>query len=267
MLNMKGKLVSLERPVVMGILNVTPDSFFPDSRQQNKAEIRRRIETIISEGAGVIDVGGYSSRPGAVEVTSDDEWRRLEPALHILRNDYPAMPSSIDTFRADLARRAITDYGVSMINDISGGAMDGNMFETVAELNVPYVLTLHQEMDDDRLLDNVMYWFAQKLRFLRQMGVNDVILDPGFGFGKTLAQNYALLRNLNQFSLLFDCPLLVGVSRKSMIYNLLDCTVNDSLNGTTVLNTYSLLHGADILRVHDVKEAVETVRLVEKLKN
>ena len=274
MLNFKGKLFSLERPVVMGILNVTPDSFFDGSRQQNESGISWRIETIVSEGAAIIDIGGYSSRPGAVEITPEEEWRRLEPALNILMRDYPAIPVSIDTFRADLARRAVTDCGVSMINDISGGAMDGKMFETVAELNVPYVLmhmrgtprSMHQYTDYERLPEDVMLFLAEKLQLLRRLGVNDVILDPGFGFSKTLEQNYTLMRNLNQFSLLFDCPLLVGVSRKGMIYNLLDCTVADSLNGTTVLNTCALLNGADILRVHDVKEAVEVVRLVEKLK-
>ena len=274
LLNMKGKLFSLERPVVMGILNVTPDSFFDGSRQQNESEIRKRIETMISEGAGIIDVGGYSSRPGAVEITAEEEWSRLEPALNILMKDYTAMPASIDTFRADLAKRAVIDCGVSMINDISGGAMDGKMFETVAELNVPYVLmhmqgtpqTMHQCTDYERFPEDVMLYFAEKLQDLRRLGVNDVILDPGFGFSKTLEQNYELMRNLNQFSLFFDCPLMVGVSRKSMIYNLLNCIAKDSLNGTAVLNTYALLNGADILRVHDVKEAVEVVRLVEKLK-
>ena len=263
LLNFNGKLFSLERPVVMGILNVTPDSFVAGSRQQNESEVIRRIETIMTEGGELIDIGGCSTQPGAVEVTPDEEWRRLEPALNILMKEYPKIPVSIDTFRAELAKRAVTAYGVAMVNDISGGAMDANMFETVAEMQVPYVLT-HFKYD---LQEEVMICLAEKLQKLYSLGINDVILDPGFGFGKTPAQNYNLMRNMGQFSLLFDCPLMVGISRKSMIYNLLDCTIEESLNGTTVLNTYSLLNGADILRVHDVKAAVEVVRLVEKIKN
>ena len=263
LINIKEKLFSFERPVVMGIMNVTPDSFYVGSRQQNESDISRRIETIIAEGGVMIDVGGYSTRPGAAAVSMEEEWRRLEPALNILMKNYADIPVSIDTFRAVPAKRAVEDYGVSLINDISGGSMDEKMFDTVAEINVPYILT---HFHDRHMMEDVILYFAEKLQKLRHLGVNDVILDPGFGFGKTCIQNYELMRNLNRFSLLFDCPLLVGVSRKSMIYELLDCTVAESLNGTTVLNTYSLLNGADILRVHDVKEAVEIVKLVEKLK-
>ena len=277
LLNIKGRLFSLERPVVMGILNVTPDSFVADSRQQAESEVCGRIETIMKEGGSMIDIGGYSSRPGASDITPEEEWRRLEPALSILMKNYPAIPVSIDTFRADLAKRAVTDYGVSMINDISGGAMDKKMFETVAEIQVPYVLTHFRSdkappdreggyKDENRFPEDVMLYFANKLQLLHRLGVNDVILDPGFGFGKTLEQNYELMRNMGQLSLLFDCPLLIGISRKSMIYSLLDCTIEESLNGTTVLNTCSLLNGANILRVHDVKAAVEAVKLVEKIK-
>jgi len=273
-LNIKGKLFSLERPVVMGILNVTPDSFYPKSRQQSDDAVVERIETIISEGGALIDVGGYSTRPDATEVTPEEEWRRLEPALILLQKKYAEMPASIDTFRADLAERAVKEYGVAMINDVSGGAKDDNMFETVAAFNVPYILThyrytsdtMRQYTDNELSLEDVMLYFAEKLQTLRSLGVNDVILDPGFGFNKTLEQNYALMRSLQNFNILFDCPLMVGVSRKSMIYNVLNCSAEDSLNGTTVLNTYSLLSGADILRVHDVKAAVEVVKLVDQLK-
>ena len=275
LLNIKGKLLSLEKPVAMGIMNVTPDSFFADSRIQNEAAIVARIETILSEGGVLIDVGGYSSRPDAAEVSPEEEWSRLKPALKILKVHYAGIPASVDTFRADIAKRAVEDYGVSIINDISGGIMDENMFPTVAQLNVPYLLThfrgtpqtMLQHTDYNLLLEDVMIYFAEKLRTLRLLGVNDVILDPGFGFSKTLDQNYGLLRYLKEFSHLFDCPLSVGISRKSMIYNLLDITAEESLNGTTVLNAYSLLNGADILRVHDVKAAVEAIKLVDKLIN
>jgi dihydropteroate synthase len=273
-LNIKGKLMSLEKPIVMGILNVTPDSFFAESRQQNETAVIERIETIIAEGGAIVDVGGYSTRPDAAEVNPDEEWRRIEPVLNILKADYSEIPVPVDTFRADIAKRAVKEYGVSMINDISGGAMDEKMFGTVAELNVPYVLmhirgtpqTMQQHTDYNLFQEDVMLYFAEKLRTLRLLGVNDVILDPGFGFSKTLEQNYELMRYLPDFARLFDCPLMVGVSRKRMIYNLLGCTADESLNGTTVLNTYSLLHGADILRVHDVRAAVEAVKLVDKLK-
>ena len=269
LLNIKGKIFSLERPVVMGILNVTPDSFVVGSRRQNESEIHKRIETVIEEGAAMIDVGGYSTRPGASEITPEEEWRRLEPALNILMKNYTAIPSSIDTFRADLAKRAVEEYSVSFINDISGGVFDEKMYETVAEIQVPYIQTHFSEtshtMQQFRFPEYVISYFAEKLQILRCMGVNDVIIDPGFGFNKTLIQNYELMQNFDNFSLLLDCPLMVGISRKSMIYKALDCTVEESLNGTTVLNAYSLLHGADILRVHDVKEAVEIVKLIERI--
>jgi len=280
-LNIKGKLLSLEKPVVMGILNVTPDSFFTGSRMQHEAAVTGRIEAIISEGGAIVDIGGYSSRPGADDVTPEEEWSRLEPAFKIMARNFPKTPTSVDTFRAEIAKRAVTEYGAAIINDISGG-MDESMFARVAELNVPYVLThfhgtpfhlshpiaFHPEDEKKQLLqEEVVMYFAEKLQILRRLGVNDVILDPGFGFGKTLEQNYELIRCLKNFSIFFDCPLLVGISRKSMIYNLLDSTADDSLNGTTVLNVYSLLNGADILRVHDVKAAVEAVKLIDKIKN
>ena len=274
MLNIRGKLMFLDIPVVLGILNVTPDSFFANSRKQNETAITKRIEEIISEGGAFVDVGGYSTRPGAAEVTVEEEWGRVEPALKILRDDFSQMPVSIDTFRADIARRAVEEYGVAMINDISGGVVDEKMFETVAGLNVPYVLmhikgtprTMQQNAEYKNVIEDVMIYFAEKARTLRLLGVNDIIIDPGFGFSKTTEQNYELIRHLKEFSMMLECPLMVGISRKSMIYNLLDNTAEDSLNGTTVLNTFALLNGADILRVHDVKAAVEAVKIVCKLK-
>ena len=273
MLNIKGNLVSLDTPVVMGILNVTPDSFYAASRQRGETDIERRIETILSEGGAWIDVGGYSSRPDAEDVSPEEEKRRLEPALRLLRDRYPEVPVSLDTFRAEVARWGVEEYGVALINDISGGELDEAMFRTVAGLRVPYLLmhmrgtprTMQRHTDYADLMEEVMLYFARKVRELRLLGVNDIILDPGFGFSKTLVQNYRLMRHLEEFAV-FELPLLVGVSRKSMIYRLLDATPEESLNGTTVLNTFALLHGADILRVHDVRQAVEAVRIVRQLK-
>ena len=273
MLNIKGNLVSLDTPVVMGILNVTPDSFYAASRQRGETDIERRIETILSEGGAWIDVGGYSSRPDAEDVSPEEEMRRLEPALRLLRDRYPEVPVSLDTFRAEVARWGVEEYGAALINDISGGELDEAMFRTVAGLRVPYLLmhmrgtprTMQRHTDYADLMEEVMLYFARKVRELRLLGVNDIILDPGFGFSKTLEQNYRLMRHLEEFAV-FELPLLVGVSRKSMIYRLLDATPEESLNGTTVLNTFALLHGADILRVHDVRQAVEAVRIVRQLK-
>ncbi|MGP1421927.1 MAG: dihydropteroate synthase [Tannerella sp.] len=272
-INLNGRLLSLKSPVVMGILNVTPDSFYAGSRQADEAAVAQRIETILSEGGTIVDIGGYSSRPDAAEVTEEDEWQRIEPALKRMQKDYPDVPVSVDTFRAAIARRAVEEYGAAMINDISGGMLDPQMFGTVASLQVPYILmhmrgtpqTMQQQTDYDDLMEEIMLYFAQKVRMLRQLGVNDVILDPGFGFAKTLEQNYELMRSLAEFSLHFDTPLLVGISRKSMIYKLLNTTPENSLNGTTVLNTYALLNGADILRVHDVKAAAEAIEIVKQL--
>lgn len=273
MLNIKGNLVSLDTPAVMGILNVTPDSFYAASRQRGETDIERRIETILSEGGAWIDVGGYSSRPDAEDVSPEEEKRRLEPALRLLRDRYPEVPVSLDTFRAEVARWGVEEYGVALINDISGGELDEAMFRTVAGLRVPYLLmhmrgtprTMQRHTDYADLMEEVMLYFARKVRELRLLGVNDIILDPGFGFSKTLEQNYRLMSHLEEFAV-FELPLLVGVSRKSMIYRLLDATPEESLNGTTVLNTFALLHGADILRVHDVRQAVEAVRIVRQLK-
>ena len=272
-INLKGTLRSLDEPIVMGILNATPDSFYAGSRQQSEADVVQRIETIISEGGALIDVGGYSSRPDAADVSEADEWARLEPVLSRLQRDYPQVPVSVDTFRATIARRAVEEYGVAMINDISGGSLDEGMYATIATLGVPYVLmhmrgtprTMQQQTDYDDVVEAVMMYFASELRTLRRLGVIDVILDPGFGFAKTLDQNYTLMRALSEFEARFEEPLLVGISRKSMIYRLLDTTPDDSLNGTTVLHTYALMHGANILRVHDVRAAAEAVRITRRL--
>lgn len=272
-INIKGELFSLDRPVVMGILNVTPDSFFAGSRKRTEAEIAVRIEEILAQGGDWIDIGGYSSRPDATPVTANEEMRRLELGLEILSRDYPSVPVSVDTFRADVARCCVEKYGVAMINDISAGELDPEMFRTVADLKVPYIMmhmrgtpqTMASLTDYTNLMDEIMLYFAEKVRQLRLMGVSDLILDPGFGFSKTLEQNYELMAHLREFGI-FDLPILVGISRKRMIYQLLGGTPEESLNGTTVLHTYALLNGADILRVHDVKEAVEAVRIVQKIK-
>ena len=272
-LNIRGTLTSLETPLVMGILNITPDSFYADSRKQTEAAIEERIQTILSEGGQIIDIGGYSSRPDAVEVTPEEEMSRLAFALKILNAHYPDTPLSVDTFRADVARRCVEEYGVAIVNDISGGELDREMFDTVARLHVPYIMmhmrgtpqTMQQHTDYADMMEDIMLYFAGKVRRLRLLGVNDIILDPGFGFSKTVDQNYTLMGHLCEFKE-FGLPLLVGVSRKSMIYKFLGGTPADSLNGTTVLNTFALMNGADILRVHDVRAAVEAVKIVNQLK-
>ncbi len=272
-LNIRGTLTSLETPLVMGILNITPDSFYADSRKQTEAAIEERIQTILSEGGQIIDIGGYSSRPDAVEVSPEEEMSRLAFALKILNAHYPDTPLSVDTFRADVARRCVEEYGVAIVNDISGGELDHEMFDTVARLHVPYIMmhmrgtpqTKQQHTDYTDMMEEIMLYFAGKVRRLRLLGVNDIILDPGFGFSKTVDQNYALMSHLREFGE-FGLPLLVGVSRKSMIYKFLGGTPADSLNGTTVLNTFALMNGADILRVHDVRAAVEAVKIVNQLK-
>jgi dihydropteroate synthase len=270
-IHIKGTLVSLQTPLVMGILNVTPDSFHVASRKQTEAEIHHRIAAILEEGGRIIDLGGYSSRPGAAEVTEEEELRRLATAFQIINTHYPDTIVSVDTFRAAIARRSVEEYGAAIINDISGGELDAAMFSTVAALKVPYILmhmrgnpqTMQQLTTYDHLIVDIRKYFADKVYELELLGVNDIILDPGFGFSKTLEQNYELLRHLDDFAL-FELPLLVGVSRKAMIYKPLGITSEESLNGTTVLHTLAVSQGADILRVHDVKAAVEVVRLMEQ---
>ena len=273
-INVNGSLLDLSQPRVMGILNVTPDSFYAGSRTQTEAEIVRRVRQIVSEGAAIIDIGAYSSRPNADNVSSREEMERLRMGLKILFEIQPDAVVSVDTFRADVARMCVEEYGVAIINDIAAGEMDANMFHTVAALNVPYIMmhmqgtpqSMQQHPHYDNLLKEVFLYFTRKVQQLRDLGVKDIILDPGFGFGKTMEHNYELLSHLEEFRI-FELPLLVGVSRKSMIYRLLDITPQEALNGTTVLDTICLLKGADILRVHDVKEAVETVRIVQAMRN
>ena len=272
-INVNGFLLDLSSPCVMGILNVTPDSFYAGSRMQTEIDITHRIEQIVGEGAGIIDVGAYSSRPNAENVSPAEEMERLRMGLGILRKVRPDAVVSVDTFRADVARMCVEEYGVAIINDIAAGEMDGDMFRTVADLNVPYIMmhmqgtpqNMQQNPHYDNLLKEVFMYFARKVQQLRDLGVKDIILDPGFGFGKTVEHNYELLAHLEEFRI-FELPLLAGVSRKSMLYRLLGTTPQEALNGTTVLDTICLLKGADILRVHDVREAVETVKIVEAMK-
>ena len=266
-INVGGRLVSLDEPQVMGILNVTPDSFFATSRCRSEEEIRQRVCQIRQEGATMVDIGAYSSRPGAEDVSKDEELRRLLPAIDIVREEWPEAIISVDTFRAEVARRAV-EAGADIVNDISGGEMDSEMFSAVADMHVPYILMhmqgtprdMQKAPHYDNLMCEVFRSLGERVELLHEMGVADVILDPGFGFGKTMEQNYEMMARLGEFRLL-ECPILVGVSRKSMVYRLLDTTPEDSLNGTTVLNTIALMNGASILRVHDVKEAVEAVKI------
>lgn len=273
-LNIGGSLLEISRPQVMGILNATPDSFFEGSRCNTNDLIRQQVEQLLSEGADMIDVGGYSSRPMADDISPDEEYARLANALEILRGIAPEAVVSVDTFRAGVARRCVENFGVQIVNDISAGELDRDMLATVAELKVPYIMmhmrgnphTMMQLTDYDNLTADILKYFSEKIKAAELAGITDIIVDPGFGFSKTLEQNYRLMAELNVFHTL-EMPLLVGISRKSMIYKLLNTTPAESLNGTTALNTMALLQGASILRVHDVKEAVETVKIVNKLQD
>ena len=273
-LNLSGRLVSLEKPLVMGIVNVTPDSFFAGSRIDGAKALRARLDTLVREGAALADLGAYSSRPGAEEVSPEEERRRLRPALQILRDEYPDLPVSVDTFRSDVARMAVEEYGASMINDISGGGLDPAMYRTMAALQVPYILmhmkgdpkTMQQQASYSDVTLEVIDYFAQRVGQLLELGVHDIILDPGFGISKTTTQNYELLAQLGSLVEVFTQPLLVGVSRKSMIYRPLGITPEEALSGTTFLHALALERGAKILRVHDVRPAVEAVQLYEELR-
>ena len=273
-LNVNGRLLDLSTPQVMGILNVTPDSFYAGSRSRTEAEIAARACQILDEGASIIDIGAYSSRSNAEHISPEEEMQRLRTGLEILNRNHPDAIISVDTFRAEVARQCVEEYGAAIINDISAGEMDEQMFPTVARLNVPYIMmhmqgtpqNMQKEPHYENLLKEVFMYFARKVRQLRDLGMKDIILDPGFGFGKTLEHNYELIAHLEEFGI-FELPLLVGVSRKSMIYRLFGATPQEALNGTTVLDTVALMKGADILRVHDVREAEEAVRLIEKLKS
>lgn len=272
-INIKGELLDLSTPVVMGILNITPDSFYEGSRKQNEADILKRVEDIIFQGGTIVDIGAQSTRPSSQFLSSEEEIERLSSALSAINREFPDVILSVDTFHADVAKICVQNYNVAIVNDISGGSLDCNMFQTVADLHVPYILmhmrgtpqTMQQLNNYDDLVPDIAYYFSEKVAHLRQLGVNDIILDPGFGFSKNTSQNYELMRHLNFFEN-FELPLLIGISRKSMITKFLEVASSEALNGTTVLNTYALMNGANILRVHDVKEACEAVKIVEQLK-
>lgn len=257
-LNVRGQLMDLRQPVVMGILNATPDSFFEGSRVQTEDEMARRVDQILQEGAAIIDVGGCSTRPGGEVATAAEETERLRKALKVIRAAHPEAILSVDTFRADVARMAVEEYGADIINDVSEGS-DPGMFPFVASAKVPYILMSLQANLHDMLTS-----FARKIQMLRDLGQNDIILDPGFGFGKTMEGNYQLLAEMDRLQVL-ELPILVGVSRKRMVHQLLGITPAEALNGTTVLNTVALLRGASILRVHDVRAAVEAVTITRQL--
>lgn len=272
-INAGGRLLDLSSPRVMGILNVTPDSFYSGSRVMAENEIVKKAFQMSEEGADIIDVGGYSSRPYADQVTAEEEKGRVLKAIKIIKRELPGIIISVDTFRSEIAREAVSVCGADMINDISAGNMDEEMFNLIEELNVPYVLmhmqgtpvTMQENPFYEDVVADILKQMSHKIVRLKSAGVKDVIFDPGFGFGKTIKHNFELLRRLNEFEIT-DLPLMVGVSRKSMIWKTLSITPGEALNGTVVLNTVALLNGADILRVHDVKEAVEAVKLVNELK-
>lgn len=271
-LNIRGRLMDLSTPRVMGILNVTPDSFYAGSRTPGAEAVAARVRQIRDEGADFIDIGAYSSRPGAADVPAAEEMERLRMGLGVIAREAPEMPVSVDTFRADVARMCVEEYGVSIINDIAGGQLDAAMFDTVAHLGVPYVLmhmqgtpqTMQREPHYDDVVAEVFQTLARGAQRLHAMGAADVILDPGFGFGKTVAQNYDLLAHLDELVAL-GLPVLVGVSRKSMIWRLVGGGPEDALNGTTAIHAIALMKGASILRVHDVKAATEAVKIVGAL--
>ena len=268
-INVRGKLVDLSKPLVMGILNVTPDSFYQGSRKQTEVEIAQRTNQIIEEGGEMIDVGAFSTRPGAFEVTEEEEMDRLRRALAIVRREQPEAIVSVDTYRPHVARHCVEEWGADIINDVSEGGLtgivntpiheEGSMFETVARLQVPYIL-----MSVKSNLHDMLIAFARETQELYALGAKDIILDPGFGFGKTLDENYKIYQHMERLQVL-DLPLLVGISRKSMIFKLLGGDPTTSLNGTTVLNTIALQKGASILRVHDVREAVEACKIYERM--
>lgn len=271
LINCRGKFLNLDNPIVMGILNLTPDSFFDGGKNASEEQVFNKVQQMLSEGASIIDVGGYSTRPNSKEVSKEEELKRVIPIINFLNKEFPDIVISIDTFRATVAEKAI-ESGAAIINDVSGGTTDTKMFDCVASLNVPYMLThikgspktTQHHPEYKNLMKDVLYYFSEKLETLYKLGVNDIVLDPGFGFGKSIDNNYQLLGNLAELKL-FELPVLVGLSRKGMTHKPLNINANESLNASTVLHTISLLNGANILRVHDVKEAMEAVKLVAKL--
>jgi len=272
-INCKGKLIDLKTPKVMGILNITPDSFYDGGQYNDVNNILHQVEKMLSEGATFIDIGGYSSRPNAKHIDEKEEQNRILPIIELLIKEFPQILISIDTFRSSIAKKGI-ETGAAMINDISGGSLDKNMFKIVAELQVPYILmhlqgtpqTMQQHTSYEDLIKDIIFYFSKKVSELKELKVNDIIVDVGFGFAKTLDQNYELLNNLDLFKIL-ELPILTGLSRKSMLYKLLGTTVENSLNATTSANTIALLNGTNILRVHDVKEAMEAIKIVEATRN
>ena len=272
-INCKGHLIDLDRPRVMGILNLTPDSFYDGGKYKSASEILAQVEKMLKEGATFIDIGAYSSRPGAIHISQEEELSRLLPVLQLMIQEFPDALVSVDTFRSHVASEAIQS-GACMVNDISGGFLDQDMFSTIAKHQVPYVLmhmvgtpqNMQQNVHYENLVKDIIFYFSQKVFELRKLGVNDIILDPGFGFSKTLDQNFELLQKLELFSGM-DLPVLVGLSRKSMLYKLFDLNANSALNATTSANTIALMKGAGILRVHDAKEAMETITIFEKMMN
>ncbi|WP_179320943.1 dihydropteroate synthase [Winogradskyella helgolandensis] len=272
-INCKGKLIDLSTPKVMGILNVTPDSFFDGGKYKNESEILVQVETMLNHGATFIDIGGYSSRPNADDVSEEEELNRVIPVIKLILKHFPDTLISIDTFRSEVAKQSI-EAGAALVNDISGGKLDKNMLSTVGKLAVPYIMmhmkgnpkTMQQQTQYDDLTKEVIAYFAERIAAAHQEKINDIIIDPGFGFSKTVEQNFELLNQLELLQLT-DKPILAGVSRKSMIYKTLNSTSEDALNGTTALNMVALQKGAKILRVHDVKEAIECVTLYNQLQS
>jgi dihydropteroate synthase len=272
-INTGGRLIDLEIPKVMGIINVTPDSFYRGSRYIEDLDIINAAFRMIREGADILDVGGYSTRPGALDISKEEESERVSRAIKLIIKEIPEAVISVDTFRADVALNAVEECGAMMINDISGGEADPEMFNILERLNVPYILmhmrgnprTMQSLTEYDDVVADILRWFGPKIFDLHSKGIKDIIIDPGFGFAKTTEQNFEILRRLGEFSVA-GLPLLAGLSRKTTIWKTLGITANEALNGTTVLNTVALMNGADILRVHDVKEAVESVRLVRELR-
>ncbi|WP_346881437.1 dihydropteroate synthase [uncultured Algibacter sp.] len=270
-INCKGKLLDLSSPKVMGILNITPDSFYDGGKHKNEKDILNHVERMLNDGATFIDAGAYSSRPNADYVRETDELKRILPIIELILKEFPETLLSIDTFRSHVAKQSI-EAGACMINDISAGKLDKNMLSTIASLHVPYIMmhmrgtpqTMQQLTQYDNLTKDILFYFSERIAKAKALGITDIIVDPGFGFAKTLDQNFELLNKLELFKMI-EKPLLVGISRKSMIYKTLDTSANNALNGTSVLNTVALQKGASILRVHDVKEAVESVKLIEAL--
>ena len=273
-INLGGELIEFVHPVVMGIINVTPDSFYDGGKLEDEKVLLAAVEKMVADGATFIDVGAVSTKPGAAMVSTKDELGRLLPAVHAIRKNFPEIHLSIDTFRSWVAVRVIDEIGPIIVNDISGGSLDSKMFETMGKMNVPYILThiqgtprtMQENPQYEDVVKDVSNWLSDRVKKLTKLGVKDVIIDPGFGFGKNIQHNYDLLNRLDSFKV-FQLPVMVGLSRKSMIWKLLNCSPEEALNGTSVLNSMALLGGADILRVHDVKEAMESIKIYEALKS